>query len=259
MILKDRVVIVSGIGPGLGRELARCAVAEGARVVLAARSEDFLAEVARELDDAGAETLVVPTDITKVEDCQQLAERTVERFGRIDALINSAYTMGKVMLFEEAEIDRWRVPMKVNYFGTLQLSQEVVPQMKAQGGGSIVMISTIAARKPMVNDTGYAGSKAALQAAARNLALELGPHGIRVNTVAMGWMWGPPAQGQIERLAAARGVTPAEVLAEVEARTALRGVPDDADCARAVMFFASEHSRAVTGALLDVNGGEFMP
>lgn len=256
MLLRDRVVILSGIGPGMGRELAICAAEEGARVVLAARSEDFLHEVASKLD---AENLVVPTDITKVEDCQNLVARTVERFGRVDALVNSAYTMGKVMLFEEAEIDRWRVPMKVNYFGTLQLTQEVVPHMKAQGGGAIVMVGSIVTRKPMVNDTGYAASKAAIQAAARNLALELGPYGIRVNTIAIGWMWGPTAEGQVQRLAERRGLTFEEVRAEVKARIPLDEIPDDADCARAVLFLASEHARAINGALLDVNGGEYMP
>ena len=190
MLLQDKVVIVSGVGPGLGQELAYNAAREGARVVLAARTEAFLDEVRAKLEASGAETLAVPTDITSREQCQRLVQAALARFGRVDALINSAYTMGRVMRFEDADLERWQVPIKVNLFGSLQLSQQVVAPMKAQGGGAIVMVGSITARKPMVNDTAYGASKAALQAAARNLALELGAYGIRVNTAMLG-RWCP--------------------------------------------------------------------
>jgi NAD(P)-dependent dehydrogenase (short-subunit alcohol dehydrogenase family) len=167
--------------------------------------------------------------------------------------------MGKVMLFEDADLERWQVPVKVNLFGSLNLSQQVIAPMKAQGGGAIVMVGTIAARKPMVNDTAYAASKAALQAAARNLALELGGYRIRVNSAMMGRMWGPNAAAQVERIAADRGVPPAEVKREFAARMALPEIPDDSDCANPVLFLASDYARAITGATLDVNGGEWMP
>lgn len=259
MLLRDKVVIVSGVGPGLGQELAYCAGREGARVVLAARTEPFLEEVRAKLVAAGTESLAVPTDITSREQCQRLVQATLARFGRVDALINSAYTMGKVMRFEEADLERWQVPIKVNLFGSLQLSQQVVAPMKAQGGGAIVMVGSIAARKPMVNDTAYAASKAALQAAARNLALELGTYRIRVNTAMMGRMWGPNVETQTARVAASRGVPFDEVQREFAARMALPEIPTDAECAGAVLFLASDYSRAITGATLDVNGGEWMP
>lgn len=131
--------------------------------------------------------------------------------------------------------------------------------MKAQGAGAIVMVGTIAARKPMVNDTAYAASKAALRAASRNLALELGPYGIRVNTAVMGRMWGPNAEAQVARIAKSRSVSFEEVKAEFASRMALPEIPDDADCANAVLFLASDHARAVTGATLDINAGEWMP
>ena len=259
MLLRDKVVIVSGVGPGLGRELAFCAGREGARVVLAARTESFLEEVRAKLEAAGTEALAVPTDVTAKTQCHRLVRATLDRFGRVDALINSAYTMGRLMPFEDADLDRWQVPFKVNWFGSLRLSQEVVAPMKAQGGGAIVMVGSVAARKPMANDTAYAASKAALQAAARNLALELGPHRIRVNTAMLGRMWGPSVETQVAQVAASRGVSGEEVKREFAARMALPAIPDDADCAGAVLFLASDYARAITGATLDVNAGEFMP
>jgi NAD(P)-dependent dehydrogenase (short-subunit alcohol dehydrogenase family) len=126
MLLRDKVVIVSGIGPGLGQELAYGAGREGARVVLAARTESFLEQVRATLEASGSESLAVPTDITARDQCQRLVQATLARFGRIDALINSAYTMGRVMPFEDADLERWQVPIKVNLFGSLQLSQQVV-------------------------------------------------------------------------------------------------------------------------------------
>jgi len=259
MLLRDKVVIVSGVGPGLGQELAYGAGREGARVVLAARTAAFLEEVRAKLEAAGTESLAVPTDITARDQCQRLVQATLARFGRIDALINSAYTMGKVMRFEEADLERWQVPIKVNLFGSLQLSQQVVAPMKAQGGGAVVMVGSITARKPMVNDTAYAASKAALQAAARNLALELGGYRIRVNTAMLGRMWGPNVEAQVARVATSRGVPFDEVKREFAARMALPEIPDDAECAGAVLFLASDYARAITGATLDINGGEWMP
>ena len=259
MLLRDKVLIVSGVGPGLGRELALGAGREGARVVLAARTESFLEEVGAELEAAGSEALAVPTDITSADQCRALVEAALARFGRIDALINSAYTMGRLLPFEEADLARWQVPIKVNLFGSLQLSQQVVAPMKAQGGGAIVMVGSIAARKPLANDTAYAASKAALQAAARNLALELGGYRIRVNTAMVGRMWGPSVKTQVAQLSETRGVAPERVVEDFTRLLALPEIPRDSDCAGAVLFLASDHARAVTGATLDINGGEWMP
>jgi len=108
VLLRDKVVIVSGVGPGLGQELALCAGREGARVVLAARTESFLEVVRAKLESAGAEALAVPTDVTAQESCRRLVQATLTRFGRVDALINSAYTMGRLTPFEEADLDRWQ-------------------------------------------------------------------------------------------------------------------------------------------------------
>jgi NAD(P)-dependent dehydrogenase (short-subunit alcohol dehydrogenase family) len=112
-------------------------------------------------------------------------------------------------------------------------------------------------KKPLPTQSGYASSKGALTAAARMLAKELGPFGIRVNSTFMGWMWGPPVQGYVEMMAQ-MGRSRDEVIADITKDIPLGVIPDDADCANAVAFFASDLASVITGGELNVNGGEFM-
>jgi NAD(P)-dependent dehydrogenase (short-subunit alcohol dehydrogenase family) len=249
MLLKDKVVIVSGIGPGLGIELALLAAQEGAKVSICART-------ASKLDDAeaqiaalglGTEVLKVPTDIADRVQCKALVAQTMERFGRVDSLI------------ESANLDDWRATMDINFFGTIQLTQEVIPQMKAQGGGSVVMINTMVTRVPLPWQGGYGASKGALKVATSHLAKELGGYGIRVNSAFMGWMWGPPVEGYLKGAAKQQGTTVEALRKEIGKNIALGDIPDDADCARVAIFLASDYSRAMSGAVVDVNGGEYFP
>jgi len=259
VLLKDKVVIVSGVGPGLGQELAYASAREGACVVLAARTQSFLEQVAEQISNDGGRTLVVPTDITDRAQCEALVAAAVEKFGRVDALMNSAFTPGRFALFEQSDLEDWRKTLDVNLIGSLQLTQAVVPRMKEQGGGSIVMVNSMVQKKPLEFQGGYATSKGALSTATKMLAKELGRYQIRVNSVYMGWMWGPPVEGFVNGAAKAQGVSPDEVIAGITEHIPLGIIPDDADCANAAIFFASDLSRVITGAGLDVNGGEFMP
>ncbi len=198
MLLKDKVVIVSGIGPGLGQELSTLAAAEGASaVVLAARTEAKLDVAEQEIQDLGLGTagLKVPTDISDERQCKALADRVVQEFGRIDVLFNSAYDPGSFEPIEEASMDGWRRAMDVNFFGTMHLTQACVHYMKDSGGGAIVMIATMVEHKPLATQGGYGSSKSALRCATKHLALELGKYNIRVNSCHMGWMWGPSVEG----------------------------------------------------------------
>ncbi len=261
MLLENKVVIVSGIGPGLGQELALEAARQGASVVMCARTPAKLDDVEAMIRAEGLETplLKVPTDIADRAQCAELVRQAVARFGRIDVLINSAYNPGSFEPVAEANLDGWREAMDVNFFGTMALTLETVPQMKQQGGGAIVMINTMVTRKPMATQAGYGASKAALASATSHLALELGPSNIRVNSAFMGWMWGPSVEGYFKMAEEAGGPTVAEQKAQVAAGIPLRVIPDDADCAKAAIFLGSDYSRAMTGAALDVNGGEYLP
>jgi len=262
MLLKDKVVIVSGIGPGLGQELSTLAAKEGAAaVVLAARTQAKLDVAEQEIRDLGLGTkiLQVPTDIADVAQCQNLADKTTEAFGRIDVLFNSAYDPGSFEPIADADLAGWRRSMEVNFFGTMQLTQACVPAMRRAGGGAIVMIATMVEHKPLATQGGYGATKSALRNATKHLALELGGDNIRVNSAHMGWMWGPSVEGYFDWQSQESGSSKDELIAEVTRSIPLGHIPDDADCAKAAMFLASDYAAVVTGAALDVNGGEFMP
>ena len=255
MLLQNRVAIVSGIGPGMGRDISIALARAGADIVLAARGADKLAAVADDVRALGRRAVAVPTDIARAEDCQRLVDAAIAELGRVDVLVNNAFKGGLEPLFADADLDEWRKVFDVNVFGSLQLTQSVVPHMRRQGGGSIVFINSMSMRVIEPRFAGYASSKGALMVAAQSLARELGPDKIRVNSVVPGYIWGASLEGYFKALAKQQGVTPEAIYDQIAARTALRHIPTSAEIADAVLFFASDLSRVVTGQALDVNGG----
>ena len=165
----------------------------------------------------------VQTDITSAADCARLVQRTTDELGPIDVLSNNAYTEGRMAPTDELGMDDWRQPLEVNLLGTLQLTRQVVEVMKAHGGGSIVMTSSMIVRKVLPTMVNYAASKAALLAATQGMARELGRYGIRLNSVLPGYIWGETLEGYFKAQAAARGVSPQVIYDEVVVEIALAG------------------------------------
>jgi len=262
MLLKNKIIIISGIGPGLGIELALCAAREGAKaIVLAARTASKLSDAAKQIKalGSGTETLEVVTDISKTEDCDNLAKKTVDAFGRIDGLINSAYIPGSFGSWEKWKFEDWKKTLDVNLFGSLQLSRSVARYMKTQGGGAIVMVNSMVTKRVIGNQAGYATSKGALTVATKALALELAPLKIRVNTCYMGWMWGASVKTYCEMAAPAMNCKPEDIKRGIEKNIPLGEMPTDAESAPACIFLLSDYAKPIVGAQLDVNGGEYLP
>jgi len=203
--------------------------------------------------------LKLVTDIRDAAQCKRLAESTVKQFGRIDGLANSAFFWGTQGTGESADLNSWKDVLETNVIGTMHMTQAVVPAMKAQGGGAIVNISSMATVKPHTGEIGYAASKGAINVASKYLALELGPHNIRVNVARMGWMLGVPVQSFVSHAAKEQGVPEKQFYDAVSANIALRRLVTDTECARAALFLLSDYASGVTGAVLDANGGETFP
>jgi NAD(P)-dependent dehydrogenase (short-subunit alcohol dehydrogenase family) len=256
MLLEGKHAIVTGVGPGLGRAAALALAREGASVALVARNEERLAAIAAEIADAGGRALAVPGNVTKPEDCARIAETAAAELGGIDVLVNSAFRGDVFQPFADVDLAQWRKIFDVNLWGALQLTQACVPALRAGGGGSVVMVASMSARKIRPNEAGYAASKGALLTATKSLAQELGPDGIRVNAVVPGWIWGPNVQLYVDWQANDRGIAAEEVIAEITAAIPLGEIPPQEDIAEAIVFFASPMARVITGQALDVNGGE---
>lgn len=258
MILAGKTIIVSGVGSGLGGECARLALRDGAHVMLAARTESTLAQLAKELDPSGERVAYHPTDITDADSCAALADATVRKFGGIDGLVQVAALDALFGSFTEVKPDDWRKAIEVNVIGTTQVCQAVTPALKQRGGGSIVLIGSQSSFFPITPQMAYAGSKGALHTAMYFMAKELGEHRIRVNTVVPTWMWGPPVEAYVGFMAKDQGKTPDEVIADITTNFCIHEIPADEDVAEAVVFLCSDRARMITGQSLMVNAGEVM-
>jgi NAD(P)-dependent dehydrogenase (short-subunit alcohol dehydrogenase family) len=261
MLLKDKVIIVSGIGPGLGVKLAVEAAREGARAVaISARTAEKLDDAEKRMKEANpaCKILKMTTDIRDEGQCKRLAEATHKEFGRIDGLANSAFAWGAAGTADASKLSEWRDLLETNVIGTMAMTQAVVPIMKAQGGGAIVNISSMASVKPHTGEAGYAATKGAINTASKYLAIELGASNIRVNVARMGWMLGVPVQGFVSHDAKQKGVPEQSYYDAISANIALRRLVTDTECARAALFLLSDYASGVTGAVLDANGGEYL-
>ncbi|CAN5392311.1 SDR family oxidoreductase [soil metagenome] len=256
MLLKDKVIVISGVGPGMGRSLALIAAAEGAMVGLGSRSRDFLNGLVDEIEAAGGKAIARVTDVTDARQCSALAEATQAAFGKIDGLINSAYLHGDWMPSDVADPADFAGVFDVTCTGALRMAQACLPALK-ESKGAVVNISTMSTVNPFPGEAAYAAAKGAMNALTRHMAMDFGRFGIRVNVTRMGWIGGAPVWAFIDGQVAA-GRNRDEVIGEITARIPIGIIPPEEDCAKAVLFMVSDYSKVVSGASLDVNGGQYM-
>ena len=258
MLLENKTVVVSGVGPGLGREIAAVALRDGANVVLGARTERRLAESAAALDPSGRRVAHCATDIDDPEQCERLMRTALDRFGGLDAVVQVAAYETISSTVESTLPDDWRRSFDTNVVGTVQVVRAAAPHLKARGGGAIVLIGTQAMWLPQMPQLAYAASKGALLSAMYYMVKELGPDKIRVNMVVPTWMWGPPVQMYVKWQADQRNVPEEAIVREIAGHMPLGQIPADEAVAAAVAFFCSDRARMITGQTLMVNAGELM-
>ncbi|MBW2423808.1 MAG: SDR family oxidoreductase [Deltaproteobacteria bacterium] len=258
MMLQGKAVVVAGVGDGLGSQIGRLALREGANVVLAARSGAKLDEIAARLDPSGDRVLAVPTDITDESQCQRLADSAAKRFGRIDAVTQVAALDRVFGGLAEVTREEWMNAYELGVVGSAQLVSATAPHMKKTGAGSVIFIGSQSSFIPLVPQIAYAAAKGALSTAMYFMANELARDNIRVNTVVATYMWGPALEGYVKETAEARGISEDEVVGELTAQMPLGRIPKDEDVAEAVVFFASDRASTITGQHLLVNSGLMM-
>lgn len=241
-----RVVMVTGGGSGIGRAAALAYGREGARVVVAGRRAAELEETVQLIEAGGGEAHAVPTDVSLAAEMRILVERTVERFGRLDAAFNNAGIEGKFAPIDDLSEADFDHVIGINLKGVWLAVKFQVAAMKETGGGAIVNTSSWLADVAVAGASAYAASKGALLAMTRALAVELGPQNIRINTVLPGIISTP----MYDRL----GGTD-ELSATFAAATPLRRVGQSADVGDVAVWLASDEARFVTGQNIVVDGG----
>jgi NAD(P)-dependent dehydrogenase (short-subunit alcohol dehydrogenase family) len=252
------VSIVTGASQGIGQVIATELASRGDIVVLAARNSAGLEETAGHIDQAGGEHLVVETDVTSETSVDSMMTTVMERLGRIDNLVNNSGVGGPSGRLWEIDPDEWRSTYEVNVFGVFLVTRAVLPVMIEQGLGSVVIVGSISGKRPLFGRSAYTSTKTALIGLTRTLAIEAGPHGIRVNLISPGFVAGPRIEWVMKAQAEARGIDVDEVRAEFEGESPLGRLTDPIDVARTVAFLTSESSAGITGADLNVNSGVVM-
>lgn len=256
--LRDRVAVVTGAAKGLGEAITAVLACDGAHVVLSGRDTDALAEHARALDAAypERESLVVPCDVTQEEEVRALVAGAVDRFGGLDILVNTAGVIGPIETpAQQVSVDDFRFVLDVNVVGTFLPCKHAIPHLIERGGGSIVNIAGTSGLRGYRNRVSYSSSKWAVRGLTRTLALELGPHGITVNTVCPNVTHGPRMTKIVAEKAARVGKTPEEVYADFTSQTALGRFIEAEDVAHAVRYLVSPGARNVTGHDIVVDAG----
>lgn len=246
MRFSERVVLVTGGGgAGLGSGLAHAFAREGAAVVLADADAAAAQAVTDSLSENGHRALAVGVDVRSEEDTRAMAAAALEAFGRIDVLVNSAFTSCGSWLLE-AEASEWERDVDVILKGTFHASRAVLPAMLERGAGAIVSISSVNAHT-FVGSSAYSAAKAGVESLTRNIALEFARQGIRANVVAPGSFRTPVWD---ERLA-----SHPDLLAKLADWHPLGRVGEVEEIAAAVLYLASDDAAFVTGAVLPVDGG----
>lgn len=252
--LRDRVVIVTGGAVGIGRIYSESLIAAGACVVIADIASEEGEALAQRLSESGGQALALPTDISKEEDAERLATKTVERFGRIDALINNASLMSSLprRSWLEIPVEEWDRVMAVNLRGLFLCCRAVVPHMRRQGKGKIVNIASTRVFEGAPLRLHYTASKAGVIGFTRALAREVGADNIAVNCVAPGLTLSETQVGNSSKDYLSSMTNKNDQLRSFQRPQ----VPED--LVGTVMFLLSDASDFLTGQTIVVDGGKTM-
>ena len=255
-LLKDKVVVISGVGPALGTTLARRCAEAGADLVLASRTVERLEDVAEQISGLGRRALSVGTDITDEGQVNNLITESLNAYGKVDVLINNAFRVPSMKPFANTSFEHIRETIELTVLGALRLIQGFTPAL-TESKGAVVNVNSMVVRHSDPKQGAYKMAKSALLAMSQSLASELGPQGIRVNSVLPGYIWGGTLQGYFQHQAGKYGTTVDEIYKAAAVNSDLKRLPTEDEVASAILFMASDLSSGITGQALDVNCGEF--
>jgi 3-oxoacyl-[acyl-carrier protein] reductase len=241
--LTGKVALVTGASQGIGRATALALLGAGARVALCARNAEKLGAIEAEVTAVGAEALAVPMDVADAEQVKAGFKRVVERFGRLDILVNNA-AVTRDGLAVRMKLDDWDAVLRTNLTGAHLCAQQALAVMMRQRSGRIINVASVVAETGNAGQSNYVAAKAGLIGLTRALAVEVASRNITVNAVAPGFIVSPMTDPLSD--------TVKQALLE---RIPLGRMGTDAEIAAAIVFLASDEAAYITGAVLDVNGG----
>ncbi len=265
--LAGAVVVVTGAGRGIGRQIALAFAGAGASLALVGRDRAALKET-RELiaspggealiASPGGEALIAPADIGEPDQVEAMAAEVLGKLGRVDVLVCNSGVAGPTAPLWEISPADWVQTLRVNVTGTFLCCRAVLPAMIERRSGAITVIGSVSGKRPLYGRTPYTTSKLALVGLVRTLAWEAGPHGIRVNLISPGFVAGPRIDRVIDAQAQARGISPEQARAGLVESSPLGRLTPPEDVAACAVFLASPAAASITGEDLNVSAGVVM-
>jgi 3-oxoacyl-[acyl-carrier protein] reductase len=243
MRVKDKVVVITGGGRGIGRETALMMAREGAKVVVCDRDLDSVNALAAEIGGLGGEALAFAVDVTNRAQIAEMVETVKAKFGRIDVLVNNAGITQDATLMKMTE-EQWDRVIDINLKGVFNCTQAVVPQMIEQGKGKIINASSVVGVYGNFGQTNYAATKAGVIGMTKSWAKELARKGVTANAVAPGFI-----------MTDMTSAMPEKVLTLMQEKTPIGRLGQAADIAKAYLFLASDDADFITGQVIGVDGG----
>src|ERR1700754_200800 len=255
--LNERVAMITGTAKGMGAAITTAFAAEGAKLALVGRDVAAIEPVEKEAQALGADAIVIPCDLTDAKQCEKAAAATIDKFGRIDILVNVAGGSGPIgKTGVETTPDEFDDIVTLNMNGCFHTMRAALPAMIAQRYGKVVNVGGTFGMRGRAGRMAYSASKWGLRGITKSFALEVGQFNINVNCVAPGMVDGPRFRDKVCRdMAQKLGITEEEAAQRHAADYALKRITVDEDVANACLFFASDVSRQITGVDLPVDGG----
>jgi NAD(P)-dependent dehydrogenase (short-subunit alcohol dehydrogenase family) len=249
------VVVVTGAGRGIGREIALAFARIGSDVVLAGRDPSTLETTATDVERHGATALVAPTDVTEPDQVDRLAVRTLDTFGRVDGLVANSGIGGPSGPLWTLAPQEWDSTFAVNVTGVFLCCKAFLPPMLERGAGAVVVMGSMTGKRPLWGRSPYAASKLALVGLVRTLALEAAPSGVRVNLISPGTVAGERIEWVFRSQAEGRGIPVERVREEFLAQIPLGRLVEPEEVADATVYLTLHAPPAITGIDLNVSAG----
>ena len=241
--LKDKVAIVTGASQGIGRDTALALAEAGAKVIVAARNEGKLASLVTEITAAGGEAFALKLDVADAEQVKAGFRQIIDRFGRLDILVNNAAVTRDGLAMRMKKED-WDAVIQTNLTGAHLCIQQALPTMMKARSGRIISISSVVAQSGNAGQANYVAAKAGVIGLTKAIAIEIASRNITVNAVAPGFIETPMTDA-----------LPEKVKEELKVRIPLGRMGSPRDIAAAIVFLASDEAGYITGHVLNVNGG----
>jgi NAD(P)-dependent dehydrogenase (short-subunit alcohol dehydrogenase family) len=258
-LLEGKVAVVTGGNQGIGRAIALALADAGASLVVSARTAASLQSAADEIRERGVECLAVPCDARNPHSTDGMAATVLDHYGRVDVVVANAGIAGAIRPMHEITYEEWRDCIATDLDGVyLTFRRFIGPMIDAGRGGSLIALSSAVGKRPLIERTPYAAAKMGVIGLVRTLAVELGPHDIRVNSVCPGSVAGDRLEAILAQMSVARGITTDEARKRFLEPTALKRAVDPNEIAGACVFLASDASSGVTGEDLNVSAGLVM-